>query len=161
MLVEEQQWYYLTHSWEGIKGAHTFLKSISLKMNITQLEFKPLFWGHISTCCYATKIHTNLILIICFNSSNICVPSMTLNYIWWWDSSSEVQGSIRYSLIALTSRSTDSECYWNHFEMRLLNLRINLFFFYLLWTFCPQLGSFCVSSSLRFNQISPLALFKW
>ena len=28
---------------------------------------------------------------------------------------------------------------WNHFEMRLLNLRIN---FYLLWTFCPHLGSF-------------------
>ena len=30
---------------------------------------------------------------------------------------------------------------WNNFEMRLLNLRIN---FYLLWTFCPHLGSFCV-----------------
>ena len=27
---------------------------------------------------------------------------------------------------------------WNHFEMRLLNLRIN---FYLLRTFCPHLGS--------------------
>ena len=37
---------------------------------------------------------------------------------------------------------------WNHFEMRLLNLRINLFFiFYLLRTFCPHLGSFCVVSS--------------
>ena len=33
---------------------------------------------------------------------------------------------------------------WNHFEMRLLNLRIN---FYLLRTFCPHLGSFCVVSS--------------
>ena len=33
---------------------------------------------------------------------------------------------------------------WNHFEMRLLNLRIN---FYLLRTFCPHLGSFCVFSS--------------
>ena len=32
---------------------------------------------------------------------------------------------------------------WNHFEMRLLNLRIN-FLFYLLQTFCPHLGSFCV-----------------
>ena len=32
---------------------------------------------------------------------------------------------------------------WNHFEMRLLNLRIN---FYLLRIFCPHLGSFCVSS---------------
>ena len=29
---------------------------------------------------------------------------------------------------------------WNHFEMRFLNLRF--FFFYLLWTFCPHLGSF-------------------
>ena len=33
---------------------------------------------------------------------------------------------------------------WNHFEMRLLNMRIN---FYLLRTFCPHLGSFCVVSS--------------
>ena len=33
---------------------------------------------------------------------------------------------------------------WNHFEMRLFNLRIN---FYLLRTFCPHLGSFCVVSS--------------
>ena len=30
---------------------------------------------------------------------------------------------------------------WNHFEMRLLNLRIN-FFYYLLRTFCPHLGNF-------------------
>ena len=33
---------------------------------------------------------------------------------------------------------------WNHFEMRLLNLRIN---FHLLQTFCPHFGSFCVVSS--------------
>ena len=37
---------------------------------------------------------------------------------------------------------------WNHFEMRLLNLKIT---FYLLWAFCPHLGSFlfifCVVSS--------------
>ena len=33
---------------------------------------------------------------------------------------------------------------WNHFEMRFLNLRIN---FYLLRTFFPHLGSFCVVSS--------------
>ena len=38
-------------------------------------------------------------------------------------------------------------------------MRIN---FYLLRTFCPHLGSFCVvSSSLRFGQISPLAFFRW
>ena len=37
-----------------------------------------------------------------------------------------------------------------------------LIFFYLLRTFCPHLGSFCVvSSSLRFGQISPLAFFRW
>ena len=49
---------------------------------------------------------------------------------------------------------------WNHSEMRLLNLRIN---FYLLWTFCPHLGSFFVLFllSLRFAQISPLAFFRW
>ena len=46
---------------------------------------------------------------------------------------------------------------WNHFEMRLLNLRIN--FFYLLRTFCPNLGIFFLLS-LRFGQISPLA-FRW
>ena len=49
---------------------------------------------------------------------------------------------------------------WNHFEMRLLNLRIN---FYLLRTFCPHLGSFffCMLFllSLRFGQISSLAFF--
>ena len=33
---------------------------------------------------------------------------------------------------------------WNHFEMSLLNLRIN---FYLLRTFFPHLGRFCVVSS--------------
>ena len=34
--------------------------------------------------------------------------------------------------------------------------------FYLLRTFCPHLGSFCVvSSSLRLGQISPLAFFRW
>ena len=44
---------------------------------------------------------------------------------------------------------------WNHFEMRLLNQRIN---FYLLRTFCPHLGRvFFVLFllSLRFGQISP------
>ena len=52
---------------------------------------------------------------------------------------------------------------WNHFEMRLPNLRIN---FYLLRIFCPHLGSFCCFRfvfllSLRFGQISPLAFFRW
>ena len=44
---------------------------------------------------------------------------------------------------------------WIHFEMRLLNLRIN---FYLLQTFCRHLGSFVLFLlSLCFGQISPLA----
>ena len=38
ILLEEQQWYYLTHSWED-KGVHTFPKGICLKVNvIAQLE---------------------------------------------------------------------------------------------------------------------------
>ena len=38
--VEDQQLYYLTHSWRN-KGVHAFPKSISPKVNIiVQLEFK-------------------------------------------------------------------------------------------------------------------------
>ena len=44
MLVEEQQWYYLTHSWE-IKGVDTFPKSISLKVNVlVRPEFKLAYF---------------------------------------------------------------------------------------------------------------------
>ena len=40
ILVEEQQWYNLNHSW-GDKRVHTFPKDISLKMNIiTQLDLE-------------------------------------------------------------------------------------------------------------------------
>ena len=48
---------------------------------------------------------------------------------------------------------------WNHFEMRLLNLRIN---FHLLLTFCPYLGSFCVVSSFTTFRpnFSPLTFFR-
>ena len=42
---------------------------------------------------------------------------------------------------------------WNHFEMRLLNLRI--IFFYLLRTFCLHLGSFCVVFS-SFTMFRPI-----
>ena len=49
---------------------------------------------------------------------------------------------------------------WNHFEMRLLNLRINFFIY------CGLLALILVVSvlfllSLRFGQISPLAFIKW
>ena len=57
---------------------------------------------------------------------------------------------------------------WNHFEMRLLNLRID---FYLLRTFVLNLVDFffffffffgvLFLLSLRFGQISPLAFFRW
>ena len=33
ILLEEQQWYYLTHSWQN-KGVHTFPKGICLKVNV-------------------------------------------------------------------------------------------------------------------------------
>ena len=42
ILVEKQQWYYLTHS---NKRVHTFPMGISLKVNlITQLEFKHAYF---------------------------------------------------------------------------------------------------------------------
>ena len=44
ILVEEKQWYYLTHIWIS-KGVHAFLKIISLKMNvIAWLEFELTFF---------------------------------------------------------------------------------------------------------------------
>ena len=40
ILLEEQLWYYLTHSWED-KGVHTFLKGICPKVNvIARLEYE-------------------------------------------------------------------------------------------------------------------------
>ena len=40
ILLEKEQWYYLTHSWED-KGVHAFPKGICLKVNvITGLKFE-------------------------------------------------------------------------------------------------------------------------
>ena len=40
ILLEEQSWYYLTHSWED-KGVHTFPKGICPKVNvIARLEYE-------------------------------------------------------------------------------------------------------------------------
>ena len=40
ILLEEQYWYYLTHSWK-VKGIHTFPKGICRKVNvIARLEFE-------------------------------------------------------------------------------------------------------------------------
>ena len=40
IIIEEQQWYYLTHSWED-KGVYTFPKGICPKVNvIARLQFE-------------------------------------------------------------------------------------------------------------------------
>ena len=44
ILLEEQYWYYLTHSWED-KGAHTFPKGICPKVNvIARLEYELAYY---------------------------------------------------------------------------------------------------------------------
>ena len=44
ILLEEQQWHYLTHSWKD-KGVPTFPMGICLKVNvIAQLEFKLTYY---------------------------------------------------------------------------------------------------------------------
>ena len=44
ILLEEQSWYYLTHSWED-KGVHTFPKGICSKVNvIARLEFELAYY---------------------------------------------------------------------------------------------------------------------
>ena len=44
ILLEEQYWYYLTHSWED-KGVHTFPKGICPKVNvIAQLEYELAYY---------------------------------------------------------------------------------------------------------------------
>ena len=43
IILEEQKWYYLTHSWED-KGVHTFLEIIFSKVNvIARAEFEHAF----------------------------------------------------------------------------------------------------------------------
>ena len=44
ILLEEQYWYYLTHSWED-KGVHTFPKGIWPKVNvIARLEYELAYY---------------------------------------------------------------------------------------------------------------------
>ena len=48
ILLEEQQWYYLTHSWED-KGVHTFPKGICPKVNvIARLEYELAYYDSIA-----------------------------------------------------------------------------------------------------------------
>ena len=50
ILLEEQQWYYLTHSWED-KGVHTFPKGICPKVNvITRLEYELAYYESAVHC---------------------------------------------------------------------------------------------------------------
>ena len=47
ILLEEQYWYYLTHSWED-KGVHTFPKGICPKMNIiARLEYELAYYDSV------------------------------------------------------------------------------------------------------------------
>ena len=44
ILLEEQWWYYLTHSWKD-KGVHTFPKGICPKVNvIARLEYELVYY---------------------------------------------------------------------------------------------------------------------
>ena len=44
ILLEEQSWYYLTHSWED-KGVHTFPKGICPRVNVIErLEFELAYY---------------------------------------------------------------------------------------------------------------------
>ena len=69
LLLEEQQWYYLTHSWED-KGVQTFPKSICPKLNvIARLEYELTYYdsavhrfNHYTT---RTPKHSYLIQITC------------------------------------------------------------------------------------------------
>ena len=47
ILLEEQSWYYLTHSWED-KGVHTFPKGICPKVNvIAWLEYELAYYDSV------------------------------------------------------------------------------------------------------------------
>ena len=50
IFLEEQKWYYLTHSWAD-KGVHTFLKGICPKVNvIAQTEFELAYYDSAVQC---------------------------------------------------------------------------------------------------------------
>ena len=56
MLLREQQWYYLTHSWDD-KGVQTFAESICLKVNvIARLEFEFSYYKYRSPSIFLFDI---------------------------------------------------------------------------------------------------------
>ena len=68
ILLEEQSWYYLSHSWED-KGVHTFLKGIFPKVNvIVWLEYELTYYD--STVHrfnhYTTRNPPFFLLKVCF-----------------------------------------------------------------------------------------------
>ena len=53
IFAEEQQWYYLTYSWWGDKGVHTFPKGIGPKVNtIARLKFELYFTAAVQHFSY-------------------------------------------------------------------------------------------------------------
>ena len=70
IILEEQQWYYLTHSWED-KRVHTFSKGICPKVNvIARLEYELAYYDSAvhGFNHYTTRTHTP------------CKKGISLNY---------------------------------------------------------------------------------
>ena len=64
ILLEEQLWYYLTHSWED-KGVHTFPKGICPKVNvIARLEYELAYYDsavhRFNHCTTRTPLHSTV-----------------------------------------------------------------------------------------------------
>ena len=60
ILLEEQQWHYITHSWED-KGFHTFPKGICPKVNvIARLEYELAYYN---SAVHRFKPYTTYIFI--------------------------------------------------------------------------------------------------
>ena len=73
ILLEEQWWYYLTHSWED-KGVHTFPKGICPKVDvIARLEYKLAYYDSAVHRFnqYITWTHLNYFCSIDFFSPQI------------------------------------------------------------------------------------------
>ena len=67
IFLEEQSWYYSTHSWKG-NGVHTFLKGICPKVNvIARLEFDLAYLEAIKG--FIQFIQTVLVQLIPFSIS--------------------------------------------------------------------------------------------
>ena len=93
---------------------------------------------------------------------NIRVFPFLLSISFWWPVRWTIYNTGKSSYVVLVTNISVLFFNWNHFEMRLLNLRINSY----LWrTFVLIFGRFLFFVlfllSLRFGQISPLAFFRW